>query len=139
MLIIPIDEEKNKQTFIITEGYKELNSILHLKFKKVNITKDFEVIKKADAGMFDYNKFTFPLSIRKWKQGDFFFPLGMKGKKKLSDFFTDIKLSLYDKENVWLLCNGNDIVWVIGHRIDNRYKVTDKTKKVFIAEIVNEE
>ena len=137
LLVVPLEKEKKEQTYIITEGYKELNSTLHLKFKKENIVKGFEVIRAASTGMFDLSKLIFPLTIRKWKQGDFFFPLGMKGKKKLSDFFTDIKLSIFDKENIWLLCNGNDIIWIIGHRIDNRYKVTDKTKKVFIAEIVN--
>ena len=54
----------------------------------------------------------------------------MKGKKKLSDYFTDKKLSLFEKEAIWLLCNGEDIVWVIGKRIDDRYKVTDKTSEM---------
>ncbi len=55
--------------------------------------------------------------------------------KKLSDFFIDIKLSLLDKEKVYLLCSGKDIIWVIGYRIDDRYKVTSKTKKMYIAEL----
>jgi tRNA(Ile)-lysidine synthase len=76
--------------------------------------------------------------VRKWKTGDFFYPFGMKGKKKLSDFFTDLKLSLFDKESTCLLCNGNDIAWVVGQRSDNRYKVTDKTKRVFVAECEKE-
>jgi tRNA(Ile)-lysidine synthase len=59
-------------------------------------------------------------------------PLGLKGKKKLSDFFVDQKVSLADKEKVWLLLSGDDIVWVIGKRIDNRYRITSKTKMAYV-------
>ena len=59
----------------------------------------------------------------------------MSGKKKLSDFFIDNKLSLFDKEDCWLLCSGDDIVWIIGHRIDDRFKVSEDTKKAYIAEL----
>ena len=63
--------------------------------------------------------------------------LCMKNKKKLSNFFIDEKLSLYDKDNVWLLCSNNNIIWVIGYRIDDRYKLTDNTKKMYIANLLN--
>jgi tRNA(Ile)-lysidine synthase len=72
----------------------------------------------------------FPLTIRKHEEGDVFYPLGMTGKKKLSKYFKDEKLSLLDKEKVWVLCSGNDIVWVINKRADNRFKVTESTKKI---------
>ena len=61
----------------------------------------------------------------------------MRNKKKLSDFFIDEKLSIYDKDNVWLLCSNNDIIWVIGYRIDDRYKITNNTKKMYIANLLN--
>ncbi len=70
------------------------------------------------------------LTIRHWQEGDWFIPIGMQGKKKLSDFFTDIKLSLPQKEKVWLLCADDDIAWVIGYRIDDRYKVRSTTDQV---------
>lgn len=70
-------------------------------------------------------KLQFPLSIRKWKKGDFFYPFGMKGKKKLSDYFKDEKFSLPEKENTWILFSGNDIVWIINHRADNRFAVEE--------------
>jgi tRNA(Ile)-lysidine synthase len=72
----------------------------------------------------------FPLTIRTWKTGDYFYPLGMKGKKLLSDFFTDEKYSHLEKENQLLLLTKNDVLWVIGKRIDDRYKITDSTKNV---------
>lgn len=67
--------------------------------------------------------------VRKWKEGDVFFPFGMKGSKKLSDFFIDNKMSLFEKQEIDLLCNGNgDILWVIGKRSDNRYRLTTSSK-----------
>lgn len=78
-----------------------------------------------------------PLTIRQKKQGDAFSPLGMKGKKKkLSKFFKDEKFSLVDKENTWLFCSDDNIVWVIGKRADDRFKVTDKTKHILKIELI---
>lgn len=78
----------------------------------------------------DKAKLKFPLTVRKWQEGDVFFPLGMSGKKKLSKYFKDEKLSLLDKEETWILCSGEDIVWVIGKRADNRFKVTENTNYI---------
>lgn len=83
----------------------------------------------------DADQLKYPLSIRKWIEGDLFYPLGMKGKKKLSKFFKDEKLSLIDKENVWILFSGDDVVWVIGRRPDERYKVTDNTITILKIEV----
>ncbi|MDT0686645.1 tRNA lysidine(34) synthetase TilS [Autumnicola psychrophila] len=75
-------------------------------------------------------KLQFPLKIRKWKKGDYFYPFGMKGRKKLSDFFKDQKMSIPEKENTWLLCSGEDIVWVINHRADDRFAVTSEKQEI---------
>ena len=74
-------------------------------------------------------KVSFPMVIRKWKAGDYFYPLGMKQKKKLSDYFIDNKYSRFDKENIFILESGGKIVWIIGDRIDDRFKITNSTKK----------
>lgn len=79
----------------------------------------------------DKNKLTFPLCLRRMQTGDRFRPLGMKGFRKLSDFLTDLKIPLPDKQNTWVITSGPDIVWVVGHRIDDRYKVTTQTKEIF--------
>jgi tRNA(Ile)-lysidine synthase len=93
---------------------------------------------KATIACLDQDKLVFPLKLRKWEKGDWFMPLGLKGKKKLSDFFIDQKLSLADKEKTWLLLSGDDIVWVIGKRIDNRFRITSKTKRAYVVTCVDE-
>jgi len=89
---------------------------------------------------FDKNKAKFPLFVRKWQKGDYFYPLGMQGKKKLSDFLIDQKISLLEKEKIWLLCDANDkIIWVIGKRLDNRFRITEETTKIIKIFPNNEE
>jgi tRNA(Ile)-lysidine synthase len=70
------------------------------------------------------------LTLRKWHKGDYFYPLGMKGKKKVSKFFKDEKMDMIAKENQWILCSGDDIVWIVGKRADERFKVTDTTRTI---------
>ncbi len=93
---------------------------------------------KASIACLDLDKLQFPLTLRKWHKGDWFMPLGLKGKMKLSDFFINQKLSLADKEKTWLLLSGEDIVWVIGKRIDNRFRISPKTKKAFVITSIDE-
>lgn len=78
----------------------------------------------------DADKINFPLILRKRKEGDVFFPFGMNGKKKVSKYFKDEKFSIPEKENTWLLCSGEKIVWIVNHRADNRFRVTDKTERI---------
>ena len=82
----------------------------------------------------DADTIKFPLKIRKWEEGDSFIPFGMKGKKKLSDFFIDEKFSQFEKEDTWLLISGNKIVWLINHRLDDRHKVSSITTNVLQIE-----
>ncbi len=83
-----------------------------------------------NTAYFDNDLLQYPLAVRPWSEGDVFQPLGMKGKKKLSDFIIDRKIPLNNKKDVIVLFSKNDIIWVIGHRIDDRYKITSSTKHV---------
>lgn len=84
----------------------------------------------------DKDTLEFPLIVRNHKKGDYFYPLGMTGKKKLSKFLKDEKFSLLDKEKIKLICSNNQIVWVIGKRLDNRFKITENTKEILKFEII---
>ncbi|HOX77587.1 MAG TPA: tRNA lysidine(34) synthetase TilS [Bacteroidales bacterium] len=89
-----------------------------------------------NVALLDLDKLLFPLRLRKWKRGDRFIPFGMSGSIKLSDFFINQKMSKIEKENQWLLCSGTDIVWVIGRRIDDRYKIHRETQKILRISII---
>ncbi|WP_367224002.1 tRNA lysidine(34) synthetase TilS [Flavobacterium sp.] len=116
----------NSAVFIIESIESKVNIPLKLRFcKAVNI---FET--HSNCIFVDENKIKFPLTIRKWQEGDYFYPAGMNGKKKLSKYFKDEKYSLLDKENQWLLCSEDQIVWVIGKRADNRFIVTETTQQI---------
>jgi tRNA(Ile)-lysidine synthase len=85
----------------------------------------------------DSDLLIYPLTLRRWQHGDYFYPIGMKNKKKVSDFFISLKVPLHEKVQIPLMTNGNgEIMWIAGYRPDERYKVTDSTKKVTIFELV---
>jgi tRNA(Ile)-lysidine synthase len=92
----------------------------------------FIIPSDRDTACLDSDKLPFPVIVRKWLPGDFFYPLGMKKKKKLSDYFIDNKFSRFDKEKVLVLESGGKIVWIVGERIDDRFKVTEFTKKILV-------
>ena len=162
-LIVSLDDISGKQFFSSTHRLlKDRDNLIITEISDVTLENEIFLINKTDSHIFapllldfrittesemikinpdknlaylDFDKLKFPLTIRKWKHGDFFCPFGMHGKKKVSDFFTDQKFSIIEKENTWLMCSDDDIVWVVGWRIDERYKLTSKTLKGYIIEL----
>ncbi len=133
---------KDREKLLLTERKeKSLNQEYHLEedenyvmIPKLGTLHISEVEKMgAFSGKCIYvpkRKLKYPLIVRKWKKGDFFYPFGMNGKKKLSDFFKDEKFSLPQKENTWLMFSGKELVWIINHRADNRFAVEDSDSEI---------
>ena len=125
-------KEKTDDEIQIKVGEKEVLLPLHLCFSKLEKTADFIINKSSDVAQLDSDKLRFPLALRHWRHGDRFCPLGMKGSKLLSDFFVDQKFTEYQKQNVWLLVSADGVIlWVVGYRIDDRFKIVNDTKTVF--------
>ncbi|MDT0555027.1 tRNA lysidine(34) synthetase TilS [Patiriisocius hiemis] len=125
-LLLSENQEVDFKTVIIDKETSEITVPIHLTFSEADTYK----ITNAHTVFIDASTLEFPLELRKWKEGDTFQPFGMKGKKKLSKFFKDEKLSLIAKEKTFVLISNNDIVWVVGHRLDEKFKVTQKTKNI---------
>ncbi len=89
-----------------------------------------EISHERCVACLDADLVTFPLTLRHWREGDRFMPLGIRGHKKLSDYFTAEKMNLSDKENAWVLESNNAIIWIVDHRIDDRFKITEQTKRM---------
>lgn len=99
-------------------------------------TSDFQIPREKGTACFDADKLDGTISYRKWRTGDTFIPFGMKGKKKVSDYLTDRKFSISQKERQWVLCCGERIAWLIGERTDNRFRIDETTRRVVIYTIV---
>ena len=126
LILSPKNEIDSEEVFLV---YKEENQVnIPLKFEFCNVGDTF--VSDSNSIFVDEDKIQFPLMLRKWREGDYFYPLGMQGKKKLSKYFKDEKLSLIDKSQVWLLCSNHQIIWVIGKRQDERFKVETNTNNI---------
>lgn len=113
----------DKEEYFIPKELQEVKVPLKISFCNINDISN----TNSNCIFVDEDFLQFPLKIRKWEEGDYFYPIGMQGKKKLSKYFKDEKMSLIDKTNQWLLCSDNQIVWVIGKRQDERFKITENT------------
>ncbi len=131
LLLSTISFEENQTISISENEAKKETALGVLLFDEADAISEH----KPNTIYVDKDKLKFPLQLRKRKEGDMFYPMGMQGKKKLSKYFKDEKFSLLDKENTWLLCSGEDIVWVVNRRPDDRFKVTEKTKQILKIEL----
>ena len=104
------------------------NAVLYMEYVDIATVKDFGVPR--NVAQLDASLLSFPLTLRRWQEGDRFVPFGMGGSKKVSDLLTDEKVSAVEKERQFVLLSGDEIVWVVGRRIDDRYRLTDSTEEV---------
>jgi tRNA(Ile)-lysidine synthase len=117
--------------FPLDETQTSIQEPFTMRCEFVRPGKDFQISKSKSMAYLDADKLLFPLTIRHPHKGDNFIPFGMHGRKLISDFCIDRKLNVLEKEELWLLCSGKDVVWVVGERIDNRFKVEASTKSIY--------
>lgn len=126
LLLLPSNKFTNteNQTVTIIDSDLKVSYPVNLLFKNVQETTSLD----KNTIYVDKNSLNYPLTLRKWNDGDFFYPKGMLGKKKISKYFKDEKISLIEKQNIWILCSGkNEIIWILGKRQDRRFLPSDNT------------
>jgi len=135
LLISPF-QQKSDQIFYIDEDCSKIQIPIHLSFEKFERTAGFRFSTHLNTVDLDMDMLVFPLILRHWQTGEYFQPLGMQGLKKLSDFFIDEKYSIPDKENAWILASGDQLVWIVGKRMNERFKITPKTTRIIRIRLI---
>lgn len=142
-LILSEIENEKAQVFDLPKNKTKIKlpneELIRIQIKPIE--KLTKMSSKDHYAYLDLDKLDFPLILRKWQDGDYFYPFGMyrngkAKKKKIKKYFSDLKLSIVDKENVWILTSGEKIVWIVNHRIDDRFKVNEQTKNVYQLKFV---
>lgn len=130
VVIAPIDEGDSCETIVdrgVVRSYIG-GSVLYYEYCNIDF---IDTLDQGDnVALLDADKLKFPLRVRRWQEGDWFVPFGMSGRKKLSDYLIDKKVSMAEKSRQFVLLSGDDIVWVVGRRLDDRYAITRKTENV---------
>lgn len=134
LIVTRLQKSEHQQFYLDPDNIPE-----GLPFELVMTIEDcddqLQISRDLQIAMLDFNLLEWPLVVRKWRAGDYFAPLGMENLKKVSDFMIDQKLSLYDKENTWVMESGNRICWVIGRRIDHRFRIKETTRKILRVKV----
>lgn len=133
LLLSPLAAAGEKEVYFLTGEEGCWSGPIDLAFSRIVRTEELHIQKDKDIAYFDLDKLKFPLVLRHWQQGDWFVPFGMQGRKKLSDYFSDKKFSRLEKERVWLLCSGDEVIWIVGERSDNRFRVECATKRCLVV------
>jgi tRNA(Ile)-lysidine synthase len=136
LIITPL-EIKDERKFYLEKESSRIFEPVDLEWMVVDHTETFHIPNDRKIACLDLQKLHFPLLLRHWQKGDYFQPLGMQGMKKISDYLIDIKVSLPDKERTWLLTSDGKIAWVIGQRIDDRFKVGPETRQVLVIKFTS--
>jgi len=135
LIVQPIQKNHIEKEYYIIENTDTIRDPISLSFETYSEQK---IITEKNYACFDADKINFPLTLRKWNKGDAFHPLGMKGTKKLSDYFINQKYSIFQKQEQWLLTSNNEIIWIVGKQMDERFKVSEKTKKTLVVKLIHD-
>ena len=136
LIVCPLREENTQET-LITPDCRRIDSPITLEIQQVDVSLGFAVPREQAVACIDKDKLQFPLRLRKWQIGDRFKPFGMRNFKKVSDFFSNRKLSLAEKENTWIIESNDQICWLVNQRLDDRYKVTEETKTALLIRLLS--
>ncbi len=132
LILYPADEV-SADAFTLAPG-SELTAPIRLSLEERIVDEAFTISRSPHVATFDADRIALPLTLRRWRAGDSFVPFGMTGRKKLSDYFSDHKFSLLRKAAAWILCDASGrILWIVGHRTDNRFRITSKTRRALIV------
>ncbi|MBP6611332.1 MAG: tRNA lysidine(34) synthetase TilS [Paludibacter sp.] len=130
--IVSPRNQTDKNSYLITK--EGINSPIIITIKeRIN---DGNIRKSPLVATVDASKLCFPLTLRRWNEADSFIPFGMKGRKKLSDFFIDQKMNRLQKENCWLITSNNQIVWIVGYRADNQFRADETVRNLIELELI---
>jgi len=133
LLLSELKYEFENQVYVIDK----LPKTIEFSLGNLNINQVKKIDNNSLVAMFiDFEKLQLPLELRKWQHGDYFYPVGMTGKKKVSKYLKDIKLSLVEKENIWVLCYESNIVCILNHRSDRRFIANQQTKQIIKIELM---
>lgn len=134
LLLYPVEKDNNDAEITILQSDKKvkLSDSEELKIDFMDDNGVSDLVSKENL-LLDLDKIKFPLTVRRWKEGDYFYPTGMQGKKKLSKYFKDEKMSLLEKEQSWVLCSENNILCVLNRRADRRFVADKSSKGLFIT------
>jgi tRNA(Ile)-lysidine synthase len=135
LILSPINQSTFSEVLIACPN-NNIESPVSMEFKVIEDLTSFKIPKLASIGVFDADKVNFPLLLRPWRKGDKFIPFGMKGHKKVSDFLIDQKIPIHHKSSIYVLESGGNIIWVVGYRIDNRYRINFESTKALIVKLL---
>lgn len=137
LIIEPLTNFKDEQKEILIDAETPgISFPFQLGFQTLPVAEALEFLHSPSFACLDPDKLTYPLTLRLWQKGDRFIPYGMKGFKKVSDFLIDLKLSIPEKEKIWILLSSGEVVWIVGKRIDERFRITKLTHQAKVIRIL---
>ena len=129
-MVTPIEDNDACEVVVEYDDMRSYcgNSVLYYEHTDIDNIDEYHL--PSDVALIDERKLQYPLRLRRWQEGDTFIPFGMAGRKKIGDYLTDCKVPIVERQRQFVLVSGDDIVWVVGRRTDDRYRVDSKTENI---------